>query len=83
MNTGGEVPTMDGIMNTNPMARRDYNYNTPIKTGIYIHSTGNNGNLGSYNSTGCLLILNTEWDSFNRSLSGVRSFKLVLNRTNN
>ena len=76
----GNIPTMDNLPNTNPYSVNDWNYNQPIKTGIYIHSTGKNGNLGSRNSTGCLLILDSDWSSFKTNMEGVENFNVIIKR---
>jgi len=77
----GQVPTMDGLPNTNPDANGYWNYNTPWKTGIYIHSTGSNGGLGARNSTGCLLILNSQWGDFNNAMQGVTNATVRVTRS--
>ena len=76
----GKIPTMDGIPNTNPETKGEWNYNTPWKTGIYIHSTGSKGNLGTRNSTGCLLILDSDWTDFTEAMSAAKSFSVRVER---
>jgi hypothetical protein len=80
LNNADKVPTMDGVPNTNPEARGDWNYNTPWKTGAYIHSTGKNGSLGTRNSTGCLLILDADWSNFNKALEGATNVSVQVSR---
>jgi lipoprotein-anchoring transpeptidase ErfK/SrfK len=80
LNEAGKVQTMDGVPNTNPESKNDWNYNTSWKTGIYIHSTGEYGSLGTRVSTGCLLILNSDWGAFKDAMSGVRNYTVRVNR---
>ena len=72
--------TMDGLSNTNPQCEGDWNYNTIYKTGIYIHSTGRNGRLGTCNSTGCLLISDQDWNKFKDVMKGVKNYKVQVTR---
>ena len=76
----GNIRTIDGVPNTNPESKGDWNYNTSWKTGIFIHSTGSGGNLGTRNSTGCLLILDSEWSEFNKVLENVTTFSVRVQR---
>ena len=73
--------TMDMKKNTNPDCMDDWNYKTVYKTGIFIHSTGSNGRLGIRNSTGCLLISDSDWDDFKKAMTGVKNFSVRVNRT--
>lgn len=47
---------------------------------IYIHSTGKNGGLGTRNSTGCLLILDSDWQAFKDAMSGVKKYTVQVSR---
>ncbi len=76
----GNIRTLDGVPNTNPECKNDWNYKTQWKTGIFIHSTGTDGNLGTRNSTGCLLILDSEWSEFNNVLANVNTFSVRVQR---
>ena len=76
----GNVETMDKVLNTNPECMNDWNYNTPWKTGIFIHSTGQNGSLGTRNSTGCLLILDSDWAAFSKAMASVTTFSVRVER---
>ena len=67
-------------VNTNPDAATDWNYGTIYKDGIYIHSTGSNGGLGTRNSTGCLLISDKDWAAFNKQMQGVTNFTVQVTR---
>jgi len=67
-------------VNTNPDAKNDWNYKTIYKTGIFIHSTGTDGNLGSRNSTGCLLISDKQWDAFKQQMNGVTNYTVQVTR---
>ena len=67
-------------LNTNPDAKNDWNYKTIYKTGIFIHSTGTDGNLGSRNSTGCLLISDKQWNAFKQQMKGVTNYTVQVNR---
>ena len=66
--------------NTNPDAKNDWNYNTICKTGIFIHSTGTDGNLGTRNSTGCLLISDSDWNAFTQQMRGVKNYTVQVSR---
>jgi RHS repeat-associated protein len=81
VNGTGIVPTMDGMLNKNPDAKGDWNFNTPWKTGIYVHSTNSNGGLGLSVSTGCLLILDSQWNDFNDVMQGVKRSSVRVTRT--
>ena len=98
----GKLKSNWAVNNTNPVDCLDGKNPSPIspysktqKNGIYIHSSNKNGFAGKYSggaiSTGCLLIvpsnydkggksLNNGWDQFNTQLDGVKEFKLILNR---
>ena len=73
--------TMDGIPNSNLETKGEWNYMTTWKTGIYVHSTGNNGELGKRNSTGCLMILDSQWNDFNKVMQGVTKSSVRVTRT--
>jgi RHS repeat-associated protein len=81
VNGTGIVPTMDGMPNKNPDAKGNWNFNTPWKTGIYVHSTNSNGGLGLSVSTGCLLILDSQWNDFNDVMQGVKRSSVRVTRT--
>jgi len=78
------VNALDGV-NPSPV----YPYSATQKDGIYIHRSNRNGWAGGQVSTGCLLVVPTQYDikgnatnmgydQFNRQLSGVNEFKLIL-----
>lgn len=84
VNNTGPVPGLDGV-NPSPVNP----YSSTHKDGIYIHRSNNNGYAGGTVSTGCLLIVPTQydvkgnatnmgWDQFNQQLQGVKSFTLDL-----
>ena len=81
VNKAGKVMTMDGIPNSNLETKGEWNYMTTWKTGIYVHSTGNNGELGKRNSTGCLMILDSQWNDFNKVMQGVTKSSVRVTRT--
>ena len=77
----GAVPTIDNEPNRGPYARE--NEGKPIKTGIFIHSTNNNGYAGGNVSTGCLLLAPNDFKKFNTIMSGVTNFTVRVTRTQN
>lgn len=80
VNGGGQIPTMDCNPNANPDAGE--NSGLPIKTGVYVHNTLSDI-LGRLTSTGCLLILSSDFNSFSNHLGNLNGSNamLLLNRT--
>ena len=68
-------------VNTNPDSKNDWNYGTIYKDGIFIHSTGSDGNLNLRNSTGCLLINDKQWNDFKKQMEGVNNYTVQVTRT--
>ena len=75
------VPTIDNEPNRGPYAAE--NEGKPIKTGIFIHSTNNDGSAGGKVSTGCLLLAPDDFKKFNTIMSGVTNFTVRVTRTQN
>jgi hypothetical protein len=93
----GALKSNWAVNNTRPVNTLDNNNPSPIdpysstqKDGIYIHRSNNNGYAGGTVSTGCLLIVPTQydikgqatnmgWDQFNQQLQGVNQFRLQIN----
>ncbi len=80
VNQGGKVRMMDGKVNPNAPKQFDYIINEGYKIGIWIHSTFENGRATGRTSTGCLLIHDKDWNRFNEVMSGVKKFKVSVER---
>ena len=78
LNNRREIPTMDNKPNLSPYAGP--NYNKPVKTGIFIHSTNQSGYAGGTVSTGCLLLTPQDFRTFNLTMSGVKNFTVRVTR---
>ncbi len=86
INNAGPVDCINGV---NPAPDWSSPFSSTQKNGIYIHSTATGGRanwdyskkLGKYwaISTGCLLILDKQWDAFEKQI-GHNGFTLILNR---
>lgn len=48
---------------------------------ICLYRTNNNGFAGGNVSAGCLLIVPTDWNRFNSTMSGIKDFKVRLHRS--
>ena len=69
LNNRGFIPTMDGLPNNNPYAT-ETTKGKSYKDGIFIHRTNMDGYAGGRVSTGCPLVLSTDWEPFEKHLIG-------------
>ncbi|MBQ2882404.1 MAG: hypothetical protein IJE43_01310 [Alphaproteobacteria bacterium] len=76
INNGGPVDCINGV---NPSPKEYNPYSPTQKNGIYIHRTNLDGWAGGSISTGCLLILGSQWAQFEQQI-GNNNFKLKLIR---
>ncbi len=88
LNNRKEVPAMNDFNPAHPDRKPGY------LIGVFIHRPNNNGFAGTYSKTdkktgekiiagiseGCLLIAPHQWNDFQKQLTNVNSFKLILNR---
>lgn len=86
INGRGRVRTLDGEVNPFVPSQID-SKGDGYKTGIFIHRPNNNGYAGATSngtngiSVGCLLISPSDWNEFNKVMSGVKNFKVQVHRT--
>ena len=76
----GRIPTMDKQPNKNPYANESTK-EKPYKDGIFLHRTNIGGFAGGSVSTGCPLILDTDWDAFEQTLIGHTKIVVQINRS--
>ncbi|PIF33120.1 RHS repeat-associated protein [Flavobacterium sp. 9] len=82
----GRVRMLDGMINPYAPDQKDEN-GDGYKTGIFIHTSNQSGFAGEIHdgksgiSVGCLLIVPTDWKEFNNVMSGVKNFKVQVQRT--
>jgi hypothetical protein len=88
LNDRKEVPAMDDFNPAHPDRKPGY------LIGVFIHRPNNNGFAGTYPKTdnktgktkiagiseGCLLIAPHQWNDFQKQLTNVERFKLIVNR---
>jgi RHS repeat-associated protein len=75
----GRVRMLDGLINPYAPLQIDKN-GEGYKDGIFIHRPNNDGFAGGKVSVGCLLIIPSDWQSFNDVMSGVKNFKVQVFR---
>ncbi|MCB2379963.1 DUF6443 domain-containing protein [Hymenobacter sp. BT635] len=84
----GHVRMLDGALNPFIPSQTETN-GEGYKDGIFIHTTNKNGFAGAISggksgiSVGCLLISPSDWKDFNKSMSGVKDFKVQVIRQMN
>jgi RHS repeat-associated protein len=82
----GRVRMLDGSLNPYSPSSVDGN-REGYKTGIFIHTSNQSGFAGEIHngtsgiSVGCLLISPNDWKEFNKVMSGVKNFKVEVQRT--
>ncbi|WP_394772424.1 RHS repeat-associated core domain-containing protein [Mucilaginibacter sp.] len=85
LNGTGSVRMMDGNINPFQPSQIDEN-GEGYKNGIYIHRPNKSGYAGEVEngangiSVGCLLIDPRDWSSFNKSMSGMKDFRVQVQR---
>ena len=81
----GRVRMLDGSINPYSPSSLDEN-GEGYKTGIFIHTSNQSGFAGEIHngtsgiSVGCLLISPSDWKEFNKVMSGVKNFKVEVQR---
>ena len=86
LNHRGRVRMMDGKINPYAPDQIDESTGEGFKDGIFIHSPNSNGFAGEIHggksgiTVGCLLIDPRDWAAFNSAMSGVKHFKVDVQR---
>ena len=81
LNNRGPVRMLDGIINPNAPSQIDPVTNEGFKNGIFIHSAWIDGLATGQTSTGCLLLMPKDFETFNRVMKGVNSFTVQVTRS--